>query len=73
MGPHPYPTMVRDFQKIIGEETKEQMKEIEGKLPDAVFACVGGGSNAMGMFYDFIPDESVRLIGQKQLEEGLIR
>ena len=49
------------------------MKEIEGKLPDAVFACVGGGSNAMGMFYDFIPDESVRLIGQKQLEEGLIR
>ena len=51
MGPHPYPTMVRDFQKIIGEETKEQMKEIEGKLPDAVFACVGGGSSAMGMFY----------------------
>lgn len=73
MGPHPYPTMVRDFQKIIGEETKEQMKEIEGKLPDAVFACVGGGSNAMGMFYDFIPDESVRLIGAEAAGRGLIR
>ena len=70
MGPHPYPTMVRDFQKIIGEETKEQMKEIEGKLPDAVFACVGGGSNAMGMFYDFIPDESVRLIGAEAAGRG---
>ena len=73
MGPHPYPTMVRDFQKIIGEETKEQMKEIEGKLPDAVFACVGGGSNAMGMFYEFIPDESVRLKSLfLQNEEGQI-
>ena len=71
MGPHPYPTMVRDFQKIIGEETKEQMKEIEGKLPDAVFACVGGGSNAMGMFYDFIPDESVRLIGAEAAGRGI--
>ena len=63
--------MVRDFQKIIGEETKEQMKEIEGKLPDAVFACVGGGSNAMGMFYDFIPDESVRLIGAEAAGRGI--
>ena len=71
MGAHPYPTMVRDFQKIIGEETKEQMKEIEGKLPDAVFACVGGGSNAMGMFYDFIPDESVRLIGAEAAGRGI--
>ena len=71
MGPHPYPTMVRDFQKIIGEETKAQMKEVEGKLPDAVFACVGGGSNAMGMFYDFIPDESVRLIGAEAAGRGI--
>ena len=63
MGPHPYPTMVRDFQKIIGEETKEQMKEIEGKLPDAVFACVGGGSNAMGIFDAFLNDLEVNLIG----------
>ena len=62
MGPHPYPAMVRDFQKIIGEETKKQMQEKEGKLPDCVVACVGGGSNAMGAFYDFIKDESVRLI-----------
>ena len=63
MGPHPYPMMVRDFQKIISKEIKEQMMEKEGKLPDAVIACVGGGSNAMGAFYEFIPDESVQLIG----------
>ena len=63
MGPHPFPMMVRDFQKIIGEEIKEQLQEIEGKLPDAVVACVGGGSNAMGAFYEFIPHTSVRLIG----------
>lgn len=63
MGPHPFPTMVRDFQKIIGEEIKEQLFEAEGKLPDAVIACVGGGSNAMGAFYEFIPDTGVRLIG----------
>lgn len=56
MGPHPYPTMVRDFQKIISEETKKQMREKEGKLPDCVIACVGGGSNAMGAFYDFVKD-----------------
>lgn len=63
MGPHPYPQMVRDFQKIISEEIRAQLMEKEGKLPDCVFACVGGGSNAMGAFYDFIKDESVRLIG----------
>ncbi len=63
MGPHPYPMMVRDFQSVIGREIKEQMREAEGKLPDAVIACVGGGSNAMGTFFDFIPDTSVRLIG----------
>lgn len=63
MGPHPYPTMVRDFQKIIGEETKRQLEAMEHTLPDCVVACVGGGSNAIGMFYDFIPNETVRLIG----------
>jgi len=63
MGPHPFPMIVRDFQKVIGEEIKVQLMEAEGKLPDAVIACVGGGSNAMGAFYEFIPDTSVRLIG----------
>lgn len=63
VGPHPYPEIVRDFQKIIGEEIRAQMLEKEGRLPDAVIACVGGGSNAIGMFYDFIPDKEVRLIG----------
>ncbi len=63
MGPHPFPTMVRDFQSIISREARAQILEAEGKLPAAVFACVGGGSNAMGMFYHFIPDEGVRLIG----------
>ncbi len=63
MGPHPFPMMVRDFQKIIGKEIKEQIQEREGRLPDAVLACVGGGSNAMGAFYEFIPDASVALIG----------
>lgn len=63
MGPHPFPTIVRDFQKIIGKEIKEQLKEKEGRLPDAVIACVGGGSNAMGAFYEFLEDKSVRLIG----------
>ena len=63
MGPHPFPTIVRDFQKIIGEEVREQMLKAEGKLPDVVLACVGGGSNAMGLFYDFIKDEQVQLIG----------
>lgn len=63
MGPHPFPTMVRDFQSIISEEIKEQLNEKEGRLPDAVIACVGGGSNAIGAFYNFIEDESVELIG----------
>jgi tryptophan synthase beta chain len=62
MGPHPFPMMVRDFQKIIGREIKEQLLEAEGRLPDAVLACVGGGSNAIGAFFEFIDDKSVRLI-----------
>ena len=63
MGPHPFPMIVRDFQSVIGREAKKQILEREGKLPSAVVACVGGGSNAMGMFYDFIPEAGVRLIG----------
>lgn len=63
MGPHPYPMMVRDFQKVISKEIKEQLQAQEGRLPDAVIACVGGGSNAMGAFYEFVKDESVQLIG----------
>lgn len=63
MGPHPFPTIVRDFQKIIGKEIREQLLQSEGKLPDAVIACVGGGSNAIGAFYEFINEPSVRLIG----------
>ena len=66
-GPHPFPEMVRDFHKIIGEEARKQVLEMTGKLPDAVLACVGGGSNAIGIFHRFISDESVRLIG---LEAG---
>ncbi|MBP7176242.1 MAG: tryptophan synthase subunit beta [Thermoclostridium sp.] len=71
MGPHPFPTMVRDFQKIISEETKYQILEAEGKLPDVVIACVGGGSNAIGAFYDFIDDKSVRLIGCEAAGRGI--
>ncbi len=71
MGPHPFPMIVRDFQKVIGKEIKEQLKEKEGKLPDAVIACVGGGSNAMGAFYEFIPDESVQLIGCEAAGRGV--
>lgn len=71
MGPHPYPTMVRDFQKIISEEIKAQIMEKEGKLPDCVVACVGGGSNAMGAFYDFIGDEGVRLVGAEAAGRGV--
>ena len=71
MGTHPYPMMVRDFQKIIGEEAKQQLQEKEGVLPDCVVACVGGGSNAMGMFYDFIPNESVRLVGAEAAGKGV--
>lgn len=63
MGPHPFPTMVRDFQSVIGKEIKSQMMEKEGRLPDVVMACVGGGSNAIGAFYEFIPNKEVRLIG----------
>lgn len=63
MGPHPFPIIVRDFQSVIGKEVKQQLLEREGKLPDAVLACVGGGSNSMGIFYDFIEEKGVRLIG----------
>lgn len=71
MGPHPYPTIVRDFQKVIGEEVKVQMLEKEGRLPDVVMACVGGGSNAIGLFYDFIPDRDVQLIGVEAAGRGV--
>ena len=71
MGPHPFPMIVRDFQKIIGEEIKAQLMEKEGRLPDAVIACVGGGSNSMGTFFDFINDPSVRLIGCEAAGEGV--
>lgn len=71
MGPHPYPEMVRDFQSIIGKEVKAQMLEKEGRLPDVVMACVGGGSNAMGLFYDFIPDKEVQLIGVEAAGRGV--
>ena len=71
MGPHPFPTMVRDFQAVISAEIKEQILEKEGRLPDAVIACVGGGSNAIGAFYHFIEDESVRLIGCEAAGRGV--
>ncbi|KKC29530.1 MULTISPECIES: tryptophan synthase subunit beta [Caldanaerobacter] len=71
VGPHPYPTMVRDFQRVIGDETKEQILEKEGRLPDYVVACVGGGSNAMGIFYPFIEDKEVKLIGVEAAGEGI--
>lgn len=71
MGPHPYPEMVRDFQSVIGKEVKAQMLEKEGRLPDVVIACVGGGSNAMGLFYDFIPDKEVQLIGVEAAGRGV--
>ena len=71
MGPHPFPTIVRDFQAVISKEIKEQLMELEGKLPDAVMACVGGGSNAIGTFYNFIGDESVRLIGCEAAGRGV--
>ncbi|HWK32030.1 MAG TPA: pyridoxal-phosphate dependent enzyme, partial [Terriglobales bacterium] len=63
LGAHPYPTMVRDFQSVIGRETKKQIKKAEGRLPDMVIACVGGGSNAIGIFYEFIKDKKVKLVG----------
>ena len=71
MGPHPFPTIVRDFQAVISREIKEQILEKEGRLPDAVIACVGGGSNAMGAFYNFIGDSSVRLIGCEAAGRGI--
>ena len=71
VGPHPYPEMVRDFQRVIGDETRGQMLEAEGRLPDSVVACVGGGSNSMGMFYPFIKDNSVELHGVEAAGKGL--
>ncbi len=71
MGPHPFPTIVRDFQSVISREIRQQLFAAEGKLPDAVLACVGGGSNAIGAFYHFIPDESVRLIGCEAAGRGV--
>ena len=71
MGPHPFPTMVRDFQSVISKEVRQQILEVEGKLPDVVMACCGGGSNAMGMFYNFIKDESVQLIGCEAAGHGV--
>lgn len=71
VGPHPYPTMVRDFQRIIGDETRKQVLEKEGRLPDRVFACVGGGSNSIGMFYPFVEDKSVELVGVEAAGHGI--
>jgi tryptophan synthase beta chain len=70
MGPHPFPTIVRDFQSIVGREVRAQLLALEGRLPDALVACVGGGSNAMGLFYDFIGDASVELIGCEAAGRG---
>jgi len=70
-GPHPYPAMVRDFQSVIGKEARTQILEREGKLPDAIVACIGGGSNAIGLFHPFINDENVKLIGVEAAGEGL--
>ncbi len=71
MGPHPFPTIVRDFQSVISREAREQILDLEGKLPKAVMACVGGGSNAAGMFYNFVEDEDVRLIGCEAAGHGI--
>jgi len=71
MGPHPYPVMVRDFQRVIGVEARDQMQRAEGRLPDAAVACVGGGSNAIGLFHPFVEDDSVRLVGVEPGGEGL--
>jgi tryptophan synthase len=70
IGPHPFPTIVRDFQRVIGREIKQTMQEVRGKLPDVVVACVGGGSNAIGTFYDFIEDKNVRLVGVEAGGDG---
>ena len=71
VGPHPYPVMVRDFQTVIGREARTQLLEIEGRLPDYVLACVGGGSNSIGMFHSFVPEEDVRLVGLEAGGEGI--
>ena len=71
VGPYPYPSMVRDFQSVIGKETKTQIMDRCNRLPDYIIACVGGGSNAIGIFYPFLDDESVRLIGIEAAGEGL--
>ncbi|MGE5145346.1 MAG: pyridoxal-phosphate dependent enzyme, partial [Candidatus Eiseniibacteriota bacterium] len=70
-GPHPYPAMVRDFQSVIGKETREQMLAAEGRLPDSLVACVGGGSNAMGLFHPFLDEPSVKMIGVEAAGHGL--
>jgi tryptophan synthase beta chain len=70
-GPHPYPAMVRDFQSIIGKETREQMQELEGRLPDSLIACIGGGSNAMGLFHPFLDDPSVEIYGVEAAGHGI--
>lgn len=70
-GPHPYPAMVRDFQSIIGRETREQMQEMEGRLPDSLIACIGGGSNAMGLFHPFLDDKSVEIYGVEAAGHGI--
>ena len=71
LGPHPFPTIVRDFQRIIGDETRAQILEVENRLPDAVVACIGGGSNAIGMFYPFVEDEEVALYGVEAAGKGI--
>ncbi len=71
VGPHPYPRIVRDFQSVIGKETKRQIKAVCGRLPDCILACVGGGSNAMGMFYPFLKDEDVKLVGVEAAGHGI--
>jgi tryptophan synthase beta chain len=70
-GPHPYPAMVRDFQSIIGKETKDQMQQAEGRLPDSLVACIGGGSNAIGLFHPFLDDRSVEIYGVEAAGHGL--
>lgn len=70
IGPHPFPTIVRDFQRVIGREIKQTMMETAGKLPEVVVACVGGGSNAIGAFYDFIEEKNVRLVGVEAGGDG---
>lgn len=71
VGPHPFPTMIRDFQSVIGKEAKRQIKKLENKLPDYVVACVGGGSNAMGIFYPFLKEKQVKLVGVEALGKGI--